>query len=77
MLFSGGMIPVNIRTETNKLNSLRFSNESFAMIVKEEHEIEDIDKDVSRKEIPRREILKAMNSINKNLTFTMELCDDC
>ena len=41
-----------------------------------ELEIEDIDMDRSRQDVTRSEILKAMNSINSDLKFTMELCTD-
>ena len=38
--------------------------------------VEDKEKNRGRKDITRKEFLKAMNSINEDLNFTMELCDD-
>ena len=39
-----------------------------------ELEIADIENDVSLEELTRSEILKAMNSVNPDLKFIMELC---
>ena len=36
----------------------------------------DVENNIERNELTRREVLKAMNSISKDLEFTMELCED-
>ena len=54
----------------------RYCKERKRFVVAEEAEIEDIDNDRSPKDVTRVEILKAMISVNGDLSFTMELCDD-
>ena len=37
---------------------------------------EDTENERGRKDITKKEILKAMNSVNDDLSFTMEMCED-
>ena len=45
-------------------------------VVTEEKVKLDLEAGLTREEITRKEILLAMNSINSDLTFTMEMCED-
>ena len=44
--------------------------------VDEDSEKDDRENEVDRDQLTKREVLKAMNSVNGDLTFTMELCSD-
>ena len=54
----------------------RYVNSESAFRVIESCKVEDIKNNRSRREITREEVLKAMNNVNNDLTFTMELCED-
>ena len=49
-------------------------NQKFA--VSEEKKLLDLENRITREEITKKEVLAAMNSINEDLNFTMELCTD-
>ena len=54
----------------------RFSPEKNAIVYSESLAEVDINDAVDKNELTRREMLNAMNSVNKDLQFTMELVDD-
>ena len=54
----------------------RYNPELMKFIVDVELEKEDTENDIDLDELTRTEILKAMNEISEDLTFTMELCSD-
>ena len=54
----------------------RFCEKENCFKVIEEKKIEDEKNGIKREDITRREILKAMNQVNVDPEFTMELCDD-
>ena len=54
----------------------RYVEEDNMFKVIADKEIEDIENSVTRAEITRREVQKAMNTVNDDLKFTMELCTD-
>ena len=53
-----------------------FDKSKIAIIFKEEQREQDIKENLTGEEVTRREILNAMNSVNADLTFTMEICQD-
>ena len=53
-----------------------FEEENGKFSWKKENEEIDVKNELTREEVTRREILKAINSISPNLTFTMELSKD-
>ena len=57
------------RGERFNLNRNKFTFDEYS-------EKEDIEAGISKEDLTRREVLKAMNSVNKDLEFTMELCSD-
>ena len=54
----------------------RFDEKQKKIIKCEEMKLEDIENDICWHELTRNEMLKAMNSINGDLQFTMEICKD-
>ena len=65
------------RSVQRKLNyGERFCHEKNAIVYSDSLAIKDIDDTVNRDELTRREMLLAMNSVSKDLKFTMELVED-
>ena len=54
----------------------RYSHEERKFVRNDELMKKDIDEKIDRAELTRKEVLKAMNMVNPDLEFTMELCSD-
>ena len=54
----------------------RFIEEEKAFKIVDKERKNDLENERTREDITRSEVLKAMNSVNPDLTFTMELCSD-
>ena len=54
----------------------RFIESEGVIKVVEDKEKEDKENNINRQELTRNEMLKAMNSVNTDLQFTMEICSD-
>ena len=54
----------------------RFVEKEKRIVYSEENKIIDLERNVSREELTREEMIKTMNSVNPDLKFTMELVTD-